>query len=68
VTNMEAMFLGATTFNQDIRSWDVSRVVRKRRIFGGNSIQQIDVLPNAWHNDDNHTEMFEDEETYGPER
>jgi antirestriction protein ArdC len=48
-------------FDQNIRSWDVSRVIRKRHTFGVHSVQQIDGLPNAWRNDDNHTEMFEDE-------
>ena len=33
VTNMEAMFLGATDFNQDISEWDVSEVTNMYGMF-----------------------------------
>lgn len=35
VTNMEAMFLGAVTFNSDISKWNVSNVVNMNSMFAG---------------------------------
>jgi hypothetical protein len=55
VTNMEHMFYRAATFNQNIVSWDISRVFYKAHMFGERSIQQFDLLPHAWRNDNNIT-------------
>jgi surface protein len=49
---MEGMFYGAEAFNQDVSSWDGSWVIRMTKMFGVGSIQQFDVLPNAFRYDD----------------
>jgi hypothetical protein len=55
---MEHMFYRAATFNQNIVSWDISRVFYKAHMFGERSIQQFELLPHAWRNDNNYTELF----------
>jgi hypothetical protein len=55
---MEEMFYRASAFNQDIRSWDVSDVVRNFCMLGPSSIQQSDFLPNAWRNDEDQKILF----------
>ncbi|MGY8868165.1 MAG: BspA family leucine-rich repeat surface protein, partial [Methylophagaceae bacterium] len=42
VTNMDAMFAG-TSFNQDISSWDVSKVTNMQDMFNGNSSFNQDI-------------------------
>ena len=37
VTNMSSLFLSATAFNQDIRTWDVSNVTTMQQLFDGAS-------------------------------
>jgi len=34
VTNMDSMFFGATTFNENISGWDVSNVTTMESMFG----------------------------------
>jgi hypothetical protein len=61
VNNMCGMIYGATSFCQDLSSWDIFGVIFKEHMFGatdGIHIQQIDYLPNAWQNDNNMEEMF----------
>jgi hypothetical protein len=49
---MEGVFYGAKAFNQDVSSWDCSGVIRTTKMFGVGSIQQFDVLPNEFRDDD----------------
>jgi hypothetical protein len=56
VTNICGMLYGAPSFCQDFSSWDVFGVMFKEHMFG--ATDGIQLLPNAWQNDNNLEEMF----------
>jgi Mycoplasma protein of unknown function, DUF285 len=59
---MAMMFLRAATFNQDLRSWDVSSVFWYRYVFGERSRQQFGLLPTEWHYVIDRNYVFSDED------
>jgi hypothetical protein len=47
VTGMFAMFMGASVFNQDVSSRDVSRVIRMKELFG-DGMMTSRVIVSCW--------------------
>jgi hypothetical protein len=48
----------AAAFNQDIRSWDVSRVIQKTATFTATSHPHVHFLPDAWDNVNDISDLF----------
>jgi Mycoplasma protein of unknown function, DUF285 len=49
---MTQMFYNASAFNQNIGSWNASRVGRNWRQFATNSLLRRNYLPSTWQNTD----------------
>jgi len=57
-TNLQAMFAGCTTFNQDIGGWDVSKVTTMQAMFHGASNFNQDLSDWDVKNVENFVDMF----------